>query len=105
MSTQVVPLSERASDVPLKPTLEERLATSVIRLFSISLGTTLLLAALLAAVDAYFIFSGIIEPAERLITANVVMALIGATIIELGVAMGTIVSTVFDRKALEKSSD
>jgi hypothetical protein len=75
--------------------LKERVAKDVIRFLGFSLVITLFLTLALAAIDAYFIDYNIIEPAERLITERVVMAVIGATVVQVGAASIAIVYSLF----------
>lgn len=77
------------------PSLKERLASRVLTLFSISLLATLGFVAVLALFDILMIWHEIIEPDQRLVTQPVLMAMIGATIVELGAALTTIVIAVF----------
>ncbi|WP_100253093.1 hypothetical protein [Methylobacterium sp. UNC300MFChir4.1] len=56
---------------------------------------TVLLTAALSAVDYVFIAYKLMAPSERLITEHVLMAIIGATIIQLGAVVAAIVYALF----------
>ena len=91
-----VPLSEIASDIPLrKQWLSEHVASEVLRLFRLSVVAIVALTIALAALDAWFLYKGVIDPSERLVTEKVLMAIIGASIIQVGAAFATIVLALF----------
>lgn len=77
------------------PSLRDIIAGRVLTLFTFSLFATLGLVAVLAAVDITMIWTNVIEPDQRLVTQPVLMSMIGATIVELGAALTTIVLAVF----------
>ncbi len=89
-------LSSLSEEVGLRPpSLKERIANKVLNYFGWSLLATVALAIVLAAVDAVMIWYDVIEPSDRLINQTVLMAMIGATVIELGAALATIVVAIF----------
>lgn len=75
------------------------MATEIIKLFKISVVATALLTGVLALVDTVFIATDVIEPADRLVNERVIMAIIGASIVQVGVAMVAIVYSLFPRSA------
>ena len=77
--------------------LKERIAKDIMRFMGVSLGVTLTLTLILSGVDATFIAFDLIKPTERLITENVVMAVIGATVVQVGAASIAIVYSLFGR--------
>jgi len=85
------------------PSLREKIASRVLTLFTVSLMATLGLVAALSVMDIVMIWNHVITPEERLVTQPVLMSMIGATIVELGAALTTIVLTVF--KAPRKPPD
>jgi hypothetical protein len=89
-------LSSLSSDVGLrKPSLKERIAHKVLNLFGWSVLATVALTVALAGIDACMIFRDVIEPADRLVNQTVLMAMIGATVVELAAALATIVVSNF----------
>lgn len=77
--------------------LKERIAKDIMRFMGVSLGVTLILTLALSAVDGFFIAFDLVDPTERLITENVVMAVIGATVVQVGAASIAIVYSLFGR--------
>jgi hypothetical protein len=100
--TDAVPLTEFADELHFtrkmearKQAFSERVADRILSLFKVSVLSTVTLSAALAAVDAWFIGAGWIEPAERLVTSGVIMSIIGASIVQVGAASAAIVYSVF----------
>ncbi|MFM6830637.1 MAG: hypothetical protein ACKOVA_09955 [Novosphingobium sp.] len=83
-------------------TFEQRVASSILRQFSMTVLFTALLVFVLAAADYVAIFRGVIEPSERLVTENVLMAIIGATIVQLGASVIAIVYSFFKAPKLDE---
>jgi heme/copper-type cytochrome/quinol oxidase subunit 1 len=77
--------------------LKERVARYIMWFMGGSLMVTLLLTLALAGIDARFIAFDLIEPTERLITENVIMAVIAATVAQVGAASIAIVYSLFGR--------
>ena len=99
---QSIPLSDFASElgfeqhmVVRKQAFAEWIANRILRLFRISVISTVLLCVMLAGVDAWFIAQGWVKPSERLITEKVIIAIIGATIVQVGTATAAIVYSLF----------
>ena len=69
--------------------LKKALVHTMLWLFSISN------AVVLAAVCIVFSFDQSLDPADRLITSEVIMTLIGATTVQLGVIMITVARSMF----------
>jgi len=91
-----IPLSEIASHLQLrKQWLSEQVASEVLRLFRLSVVTMAALTVVLAAVDAVFIYIGTIGPADRLMTERVLLAVVGASIVQVGAAFAAIVLALF----------
>ena len=78
-----------------EPTLRDRVGDEVLRLFRLSLITTLSAAALIILIDSCFILAKVITPDQRLLTEKVLMTLIGATVVQVGVALAAIVYALF----------
>lgn len=104
---ETLSLNKLADHMALRnQTFREEVAAKVLSLFRVSVIVTVALTALLAASDAVMIWCNVIEPGERLISGNVVLALIGASVVELGAALGTIVVALFRApKDLQVSED
>ena len=101
-----IPLSRLAGTIPLrKQLLSEKIAHELLKLFRLSVLFTVLLTAALAAVDYYFIAHKWMMPADRLVTEHVLMAIIGATIIQLGAVVAAIVYAVFKIPPAEREID
>lgn len=83
-------------------TFEQRVASSILRQFSMTVLFTALLIFVLALADYLFIYKDIIEPSERLVSENVVMAIIGATIVQLGASVIAIVYSFFKAPKLDE---
>ena len=77
--------------------LKERIAKNIMQFMGVSLIVTLILTLGLAGVDGWFIHDDIIQPTERLITENVVITVIGATVVQVGTASIAIVYSLFGR--------
>ena len=75
--------------------LSERVAISLVRLFSINVVGTVILTIVLSGIDAAFIWHGKISPADRLISEKVFMMIVGATTVQLGLGIGAIVAALF----------
>ena len=71
------------------------MTTRVLDLFGISLIGTLTFAAILVMIDVVFILLKVITPAERLMTQQVVMTFVTATVVQVGAALAAIVFAVF----------
>jgi len=72
--------------------LKEKIAKQITRLFGISN------VVVLAAVAIVFGFDQFLGPADRLITSEVIMALVGATTVQLGGIMFVIAKSIFPNK-------
>jgi uncharacterized membrane protein len=94
LSSQVS-LSNISQNLKVTPLFKEGVATKVLWVFIVSVAVTGAMSIGLAVSDACMIWHGIIEPSERLISEKVVMALIGATIVQLGAALATIILALF----------
>lgn len=81
--------------VARKQAFTERIADRILRLFTISVISTVLLCTIIAGIDAWFIAEGWIKPSERLITEKVIISIIGATIVQVGTAAAAIVYSLF----------
>lgn len=81
-------------------TLREDVATKILTLFRISVIVTGVLTIALAAVDAVMICNHIITPDQRLVTERVLLALIGASIVELGAGLTAIVLALFPKQQM-----
>lgn len=91
-----VNLSKKEGEVHIeRPTLKEEVARGVMKLFTISLYSTLAFAGVLVLIDAMFIAIGVIKPEQRLMTENIVMTFVTATVVQVGAAIGAIVFAVF----------
>jgi hypothetical protein len=89
-------LSDLANHVVMRDLdLRDFVAEKVMQFFRVSLFSTIGLTIILSAVDAAFIFFKIITPVERLVNERVLMAIVGATIVQVGAATGTIVIFLF----------
>jgi hypothetical protein len=106
--TKEVTLSELVEDAGFARTLRvrqqaftESVGDRVLKLFRISVLSTVLLCFALATVDGWFIFKGWIKPAERLVTERVLMAIIGASIVQVGAASSAIVYSLFKQSKAE----
>ena len=77
--------------------LKQFVANKIITSLTWSLGITWLLTFALAIIDTFFVLNNVIDPTERLITENVVMAVIGATVVQVGAASIAIVYSLFGR--------
>jgi hypothetical protein len=75
--------------------LSERVAISLVRLFSINVIGTVFLTVILSGIDAFFIWHGKISPADRLISEKVFIMIVGATTVQLGLGIGAIVAALF----------
>jgi hypothetical protein len=80
-----------------KQHLAEDVADGVLRLFRISVIATVALTIALAAVDTIMIAANVIEPESRLVTEHVLMAIIGASVVQVGSAIIAIVYSLFAR--------
>jgi hypothetical protein len=76
-------------------TLKDYVATQILHLFRHSLYCTLGFAAFLIVVDVIFIWTGTVKPGERLMTEAVIMTFVGATVVQVGAAIGAIVLSIF----------
>lgn len=114
-ATAIAPAAHQSSDVVTltdvtrenvggvdKLTFEQRVASSILRQFSMTVLFTALLVLVLAAADYVAIYQGVIEPSERLVTENVLMAIIGATIVQLGASVIAIVYSFFKAPKLDE---
>ena len=101
-----VPLSQIARTIPLRrQILSERVAEELLGLFRLSVFFTVALTAALAAVDYTFIAMKWMVAADRLVTEKVLMAIIGATIIQLGAVVAGIVLALFKQPATEAETE
>jgi hypothetical protein len=87
-----------------KQAFAEQVGARILSLFKISVISTVGLCFALAAVDAWFILGDKIEPAERLVTEKVLIAIIGASIVQVGAASVAIVYSLFKQSSADKSS-
>ena len=78
-----------------KQAFTEEVGARILALFKISVISTVGLCFALAAIDAAFVAYDVIEPVDRLVTANVLMAIIGASIVQVGAASIAIVYSLF----------
>lgn len=91
-------LDDLASHIALrKQTLSETIAADIISLFRLSVTTTVILTIILAGIDYYAIFYHNMKPESRLVSERVLLAIIGASIVQLGAAAGAIVYSLFGR--------
>lgn len=103
-STSRVTLDEQTANLGVEERdLRVTVANEVLKLFRWSLIGTLTGAGAILLADLLFIGTQIIRPAERLMTENVLMALIGATVVQVGAALAAIVFAIFKDK--NKSGD
>ena len=72
--------------------LKKELAQKITALFIYSNSVVLFLLAIVFVVDQW------LEPSDRIITTEVIMALVGATTVQLGVIMLTIMKSLFPTK-------
>lgn len=94
-SDRTVSLDEEEGRIHLDPPLHVVVATEILKLFRWSLRGTLVFAALMAAVDAFFIHQKIITPEQRLMTGSIVLTFVTATVVQVGAALAAIVFAVF----------
>ncbi|KOX55120.1 hypothetical protein ADL19_13560 [Streptomyces purpurogeneiscleroticus] len=73
----------------------EQISSRLITLFGWSVGCTWALALILAAADYTFIGRGWMAAADRLVTEKVLLAIIAATIAQLGAVVAGIIYAVF----------
>jgi hypothetical protein len=79
----------------LKHQLSKDVAERILALFKISTLAMIGLVLALAGFDLVFIGFDIIEPTDRLISGNVVMSVIGATMVQVGAASFAITRSLF----------
>ncbi|MEQ1697104.1 MAG: hypothetical protein ABL901_14810 [Hyphomicrobiaceae bacterium] len=97
---ETVELGDRASGYNIdEPSLRDRVADEVLKLFKLSLRGTLALACVILVFDYIFIAAKVITPEQRLMTEKVLMTLIGATVVQVGAALAAIVFAVFKTEA------
>lgn len=100
---QTVSLDDLAGKVDLssidlrKQLLSEVIAHGLLKLFNISVMFTVVLTVFLAGLDHKLILEGKIQAADRLVTEKVLLAVIGASVIQLGAGMAAIVYSLFRR--------
>jgi hypothetical protein len=82
----------------------EEVGGRILKLFKISVVSTVGLCVALAAIDAAFIALEIIEPSDRLVTQQVVMSIIGASIVQVGAASLAIVYSLFKQARSDGSA-
>jgi hypothetical protein len=106
-----VPLSELAQDAGFARQLKvrqqaftESVGDRVLTLFRISVLSTVILCFALVVLDGWFIVEGWIEPNQRLVTEKVLMAIIGASIVQVGAASSAIVYSLFKQSQAENGS-
>jgi hypothetical protein len=93
---QTLRLSDFSQQMGLrKQAFTEEVAGRILELFRISVVATVGLTFILAAIDATFIALDWIEPLQRLVTEKVLMAIIGASIVQVGAASIAIVYSLF----------
>lgn len=93
---RIVPLTDLAVELGLRrQAFTELVGERILSLFKISVISTVGLTIALALLDAWFIKSGVIEPDDRLVTEHVVMAIIGASIVQVGAASSAIAYSLF----------
>lgn len=79
----------------LKHGLRTDVARRILDIFRWANGATLILIFLLAAIDNWFVWHGV--QTERLVTPEVLMTLIGATVVQVGAAAFAIASSLFPK--------
>ena len=98
-----LPLSRLAGDVGLSPTpFHEEVAGEILRLFKLAVLFTAILTVILVGIDTVEMWNGIIHPAERLVTEKVLLALIGATVVQVGATSAAIVYSLFKAKKADE---
>jgi hypothetical protein len=91
---ETVDLNARAEVLNIeKPTLQDRVADEVLKLFRYSLWGTLVFAGIILLFDEGFVSLGVIKPDQRLLSEKVLMTLIGATVVQVGAALGAMTET------------
>ena len=100
------PLSSLETDIGLRQQqFSEKVASDILRLFTISVVSTLALTIALASVDALFIYKKVITPSDRLITGKVIMSIIAASIVQVGASAIAIVYALFKTPRSSLSDD
>ncbi len=85
-----------SDNIPLrKQRLSEFVADELLKLFRLSVTSTVIMTVGIALVDFTYIGLGWVTPQDRLINQTVLMAVIGASIVQLGAAMAAIVYALF----------
>ena len=86
--------------------LNQQVASEILSLFRWSVLSTVAITMVLVIVDTVTMAQGIVKPSERLVTEHVLMALIGASVVQVGSAAIAIVYSLFGQpKVAETESD
>jgi hypothetical protein len=98
LDDKAAPIS-MADDLALRDQqLKEWIAREVIALVKVGLMATLGVVFALVLIDSLGIYLQWFDAPDRLITKDVVLAMIGATMIQIGAALATIAVSTFNRK-------
>ena len=99
-----IPLSNLAARIKLaRHELNDRVAGEVLKLFKWSVGATVAITVLLACGDFAGLLLHVIQPADRLISERVVLALIGASVVQVGAASAAIVYGLFGKNNVDEA--